>query len=67
MTDGMRATFAVTLVLGLALPAAAQDVTRTDAMVAGPPGVAIFVREVVGRSSAAGVAPLLLIHGTPAG
>lgn len=45
----------------------AQTVTRTDAMVAGPPGIAIFVREVVRPSPAAGLAPLLLIHGTPAG
>ena len=40
--------------------------TRTDAMVAGPPGIAIFLREVVGRSPAPNVAPLLLVHDTPA-
>ncbi|MEO5820924.1 MAG: alpha/beta hydrolase [Vicinamibacteraceae bacterium] len=47
-------------------PARAQSVTRTDAIVAGPPGIAIFVREVVGRSPAPNVAPLLLVHDTPA-
>jgi pimeloyl-ACP methyl ester carboxylesterase len=46
--------------------AGAQTVTRTDAMVAGPPGIAIFLREIVGRSPAPNVAPLLLVHDTPA-
>jgi pimeloyl-ACP methyl ester carboxylesterase len=46
-------------------PARGQ-VVRSDAMVAGPPGIAIFLREVVGRSPAPNVAPLLLIHDTPA-
>ena len=46
-------------------PAHAQ-VTRNDAMVAGPPGIAIFVREIVGRSPAPKAAPLLLVHDTPA-
>jgi pimeloyl-ACP methyl ester carboxylesterase len=35
-------------------------------MVAGPPGIAIFVREVVGRTPAAQVVPLLLVHDSPA-
>jgi pimeloyl-ACP methyl ester carboxylesterase len=55
---------AATVLLGR--PAAAQTVARTDAMVAGPPGIAIFLREIVGRSPAANVAPLLLVHDTPA-
>jgi pimeloyl-ACP methyl ester carboxylesterase len=46
--------------------AAAQAVLRSDAMVAGPPGIAIFVREIVGRTPAPNVAPLLLVHDTPA-
>jgi pimeloyl-ACP methyl ester carboxylesterase len=46
--------------------AAAQSVVRTDAMAAGRPGIAIFMREVVGRSPAAGVAPVLLVHDFPA-
>jgi pimeloyl-ACP methyl ester carboxylesterase len=49
-----------------AAPSAYGEVTRTDAMVAGPPGIAIFLREVVGRSPAPDVAPLLLVHDTPA-
>src|SRR5262245_4918249 len=57
----------LTVAVALATRASAQTVTRTDAMVAGPPGVAIFVREILGPSPAAGLAPLLLIHGTPAG
>jgi pimeloyl-ACP methyl ester carboxylesterase len=44
----------------------AQTVTRADAMAAGPPGIAIFLREVVGRAPASNVAPLLLVHDTPA-
>src|SRR4051794_15854167 len=58
-----------TIVAGLALAcatSAAAQVTRTDAMAAGPPGIAIFMREVVGRSPAPGAAPLLLVHDTPA-
>src|SRR5436190_18359225 len=47
--------------------ATAQMVTRSDAMVAGPPGIAIFVREVVGKSPSPNAAPLLLEHDTPAG
>jgi pimeloyl-ACP methyl ester carboxylesterase len=50
----------------LAAVAPAQTVTRSDAMVAGPPGIAIFLREVVGRSPAPNTAPLLLVHDTPA-
>ena len=67
MIDRLRMTLAAATVVSLAGSAGAQGVTRTDATVAGPPGIAIFVREVVGQSSAAGAAPLLLIHGTPAG
>ncbi len=52
----------------LAVPAAAdaQSLLRSDAMVAGPPGIAIFMREVVGRAPSTSAAPLLLIHDTPA-
>jgi pimeloyl-ACP methyl ester carboxylesterase len=50
----------------LASSAVAQTVARSDAMVAGPPGIAIFVREVVGRATSPNVAPLLLVHDTPA-
>jgi pimeloyl-ACP methyl ester carboxylesterase len=56
----------ITVVLCAAAQASAQ-VTRTDAMAAGPPGIAIFMREVVGRAPTPGVAPVLLVHGTPAG
>ena len=52
--------------MALASSALAQTVTRTDAMVAGPPGIAIFLREIVGRSPAPDLAPLLLVHDTPA-
>lgn len=57
---------AVTLVALASIEASAQSVLRTDAMVAGPPGIAIFLREVVGRTPAPNVAPLLLVHDTPA-
>lgn len=67
MTNGMRSILVAGLVFGLAPPTGAQSVVRTDAMVAGPPGVAIFVREVLGPAPSAKLAPLLLIHGTPAG
>jgi pimeloyl-ACP methyl ester carboxylesterase len=51
----------------LAAPATAgAQVVRTDAMAAGAPGIAIFMREVVGRSPAPNVAPVLLVHDTPA-
>jgi pimeloyl-ACP methyl ester carboxylesterase len=46
--------------------ASAQSVLRTDAMAAGKPGIAIFMREVVGRSPAPGIAPVLLVHDFPA-
>jgi len=46
--------------------AGAQTVVRTDAMAAGPPGIAIFIREVLGRAPSSSVAPLLLVHDTPA-
>ena len=45
---------------------ATAQTARTDAMAAGPPGIAIFVREVVGRAPRQNVAPLLLVHDTPA-
>ena len=57
---------AIVVSTALAARAQGQTVTRTDAMVAGPPGIAIFVREVVGRSPAPNAAPLLLVHDTPA-
>lgn len=64
---GRRALVSTALVTAvLASSAHAQTVMRSDAMVAGPPGIAIFLREVVGRSPAPNVAPLLLIHETPA-
>ena len=44
----------------------AQSVLRIDAMAAGRPGIAIFMREVVGRAPAPGVAPVLLVHDFPA-
>jgi pimeloyl-ACP methyl ester carboxylesterase len=44
----------------------AQSVLRMDAMAAGRPGIAIFMREVVGRAPAPGVAPVLLVHDFPA-
>src|SRR5690349_12993684 len=56
---------ALLMLLAAATHAEAQ-VLRTDAMAAGPPGIAIFVREVVGRAPAANVAPVLLVHDTPA-
>ena len=46
--------------------AGAQTVVRTDAMAAGPPGIAIFIREVLGRAPSSSVPPLLLAHDTPA-
>ena len=48
------------------LQASAQTVVRTDAMAAGPPGIAIFMREVLGRAPSSTAAPLLLVHDTPA-
>ena len=60
------ALFGAALILAIVLPARAQTALRTDAMVAGPPGIAIFLREVVGRAPAPNVAPLLLVHDTPA-
>jgi pimeloyl-ACP methyl ester carboxylesterase len=69
MTPGRRMTAAATataVMVVLAAGAARAQVMRSDAMVAGPPGIAIFLREVVGRSPAPNVAPLLLIHDTPA-
>jgi pimeloyl-ACP methyl ester carboxylesterase len=45
---------------------AGAQVTRTDAMAAGAPGFAVFMREVVGRSPTPNVPPLLLVHDTPA-
>jgi pimeloyl-ACP methyl ester carboxylesterase len=53
-------------ILVVACPAAAQ-VLRTDAMAAGPPGIAIFMREVVGTAPSPTAPPLLLVHDTPAG
>ena len=61
----MRSTAAAAMLLACVASANAQ-VTRADAMVAGPPGIAIFVREIVGRSPAPNVAPLLLVHDSPA-
>jgi pimeloyl-ACP methyl ester carboxylesterase len=52
--------------LALFAGSAGAQVVRSDAMVAGPPGIAIFVREIVGRAPAPNVAPLLLVHDTPA-
>ncbi len=52
--------------LALCAGSAGAQVVRSDAMVAGPPGIAIFVREIVGRAPAPNVAPLLLVHDTPA-
>ena len=57
---------AAAMTIVLAAGSASAQVMRSDAMVAGPPGIAIFLREVVGRSPAPNVAPLLLIHDTPA-
>src|SRR4051794_8174592 len=62
----LLAPFLASITMPLAAPSAQGQVTRTDAMVAGPPGIAIFLREVVGRSPAPNVAPLLLVHDTPA-
>ena len=57
---------AVMALAGAAAVASAQPVVRTDAMAAGPPGIAIFVREVLGRAPSQTLAPLLLVHDTPA-
>ncbi len=57
---------AVALLALASLEASAQTVMRTDGMVAGPPGIAIFLREVVGRAPSSTAAPLLLVHDTPA-
>jgi pimeloyl-ACP methyl ester carboxylesterase len=46
---------------------ASAQVLRVDAMAAGPPGIAIFMRELVGKSVSATAPPLLLVHDTPAG
>jgi pimeloyl-ACP methyl ester carboxylesterase len=57
-------------VAAFALAAASQasaQVLRVDAMAAGPPGIAIFMREIVGKSPSATAPPLLLVHDTPAG
>jgi pimeloyl-ACP methyl ester carboxylesterase len=59
-------TMAATALMALLAAPADAQVSRADAMVAGPPGIAIFLREVVGRSPAPNAAPLLLIHDTPA-
>src|SRR4026209_1104813 len=64
MRVGPAAVFAAIAMFAVQ-PAHAQ-VRRNDAMVAGPPGIAIFVREIVGRSPAPKAAPLLLVHDTPA-
>jgi len=50
----------------LAGHAEAQSVLRVDTTVPGAPGIAIFVREVLGQAPDPKLAPLLLIHGTPA-
>jgi pimeloyl-ACP methyl ester carboxylesterase len=62
--SGMAATGTALLLLCAAT--AGAQVVRADAMAAGPPGIAIFLREVVGRAPAPNVAPLLLVHDTPA-
>ena len=59
----MRLAIAMVVLFG---GAAGAQVTRTDAMAAGAPGFAVFMREVVGRAPTANVPPLLLVHGTPA-
>jgi len=61
-SPGVLAAIAMMFVV----PSAHGQVTRTDAMVAGPPGIAIFLREIVGRAPAPNAAPLLLVHDTPA-
>jgi pimeloyl-ACP methyl ester carboxylesterase len=68
LSTGRATLFIVTTVASMAWAsrATAQTVMRTDAMAAGPPGIAIFLREVVGRAPAPNVAPLLLVHDTPA-
>jgi pimeloyl-ACP methyl ester carboxylesterase len=63
---GVRRAWVLVAAVLAAAPAAAQQVVRTDAMAAGPPGIAIFIREVVGRAPAANVPPLLLVHDSPA-
>jgi pimeloyl-ACP methyl ester carboxylesterase len=63
-----RSGMALAASLLIFCPAAdAQTVVRTDAMAAGPPGIAIFIREVLGRAPSSTTAPLLLVHDTPAG
>jgi pimeloyl-ACP methyl ester carboxylesterase len=66
VTARQRLAAAASLTL-LAAASASAQVARTDAMAAGRPGIAIFMREVVGRSPTPGVPPVLLVHGTPAG
>ena len=66
MLSGLPVVLAASAMILAANTASAQTLTRTDAMVAGPPGIAIFLREIVGRSPAPDVAPLLLVHDTPA-
>ena len=64
MRAGPLAVFAAVAMM-FAEQSAYGQVTRTDAMVAGPPGIAIFLREIVGKAPAPNVAPLLLVHDTP--
>jgi pimeloyl-ACP methyl ester carboxylesterase len=63
---GVRLLAVLGVLFGGVGPAGAQSVLRVDAMAAGKPGIAIFMREVVGRSPAPGVAPVLLVHDFPA-
>jgi len=62
-----RMALALSALAALIPATASAQVLRVDAMAAGPPGIAIFVREVVGKSPSASAPPLLLVHDTPAG
>ena len=59
-----RAVMTVVAILGIASLAAAQPtVVRGDHLVAGVEGLQIYVREVVPHKAAAGIPPVLLVHG----